>query len=103
LAARQQAYAPLVRLPHGPGPLPCLIVDDCLPAARDKLTVEDAAPDVSGVVGDTTDLSRGPLLGLAAEVPASLSSLAMRYWETPPSEYLWKMVLTISASGFEIT
>jgi hypothetical protein len=27
----------------------------------------------------------------------------MRYWETPPSEYLWKIVLTIAALGFEIT
>jgi hypothetical protein len=99
LSGARQAYAPLVCLPAQHGLLPGLDVDNRLPAVRNKLIVEDTASDVGRVVEDASHLSRGPLLALAAKVSASLSSLAMRYWETPPSEYLWKMVLTIAASG----
>ncbi len=34
-----------------------------------KLTIEDTASDVGGIVEDAAHLSRGPLVGLAAEVP----------------------------------
>jgi hypothetical protein len=99
----QQAYPPLVRLPHCPSLLPRRVVDDCLPAARNQLPVEDTAADVGRVVKDPAHLSRGPLLGLTAKVPGVVELPRNRYWETPPFEYLWKMVLTIAASGLEIT
>jgi hypothetical protein len=59
----KQAYAPLVRFPDSPGPFPRLEVHDCLPAARNKLPVEDTASDVGASHPLTRSCGGRQLLG----------------------------------------